>query len=108
MSVDTRRKEDNQNQVQKQLQGAVKYWPIYMFIFGIIAAGFTVRAETSKNTADLIRQQVQLQKIERSIEDLKQHNATMSERSKNTQSDVQDIKQDVKDILKALRNNNNQ
>ena len=44
-----------------------------------------------------------MQNIERSIAELKQQNAIMGERSKNTQDDVKDIKQDVKDILKALR-----
>tara|TARA_R110000765_G_scaffold19870_3_gene51774 strand:+ start:689 stop:988 length:300 start_codon:yes stop_codon:yes gene_type:complete len=96
---DTRRKEDTQNQIQKQ----IKYWPVYVFLFGIIAAGFTVQAETQKNTGDISKQSQQMQNIERSIAELKQQNAIMGERSKNTQDDVKDIKQDVKDILKALR-----
>tara|TARA_Y100000310_G_scaffold249747_2_gene255832 strand:- start:2962 stop:3288 length:327 start_codon:yes stop_codon:yes gene_type:complete len=99
-----RRKEDNQNHLQR----AVRYWPIYMFIFGIIAAGFTVQAETRSNAKAIDNIQGQMQQLEQSIDELKQQNAIMGERSKNTQTDVKDIKQDVKDILKALRNNNNQ
>ena len=100
---ETRRKEDTQNQLQKQMQGAIKYWPMYAFIFGIIAAGLTVRAETAINTRDIAIQQQQMRQINQSIEELKEQNAIMGERSKNTQNDVKDIKQDVKDILKVLR-----
>ena len=44
-----------------------------------------------------------MRQINQSIEELKEQNAIMGERSKNTQNDVKDIKQDVKDILKVLR-----
>jgi septal ring factor EnvC (AmiA/AmiB activator) len=96
---DTRRKEDNENIIQK----LIRYWPIFIFFFAVITAGFAIQAQTVTNSRDISGIKEQIAQIQKSVSAIREHNSKMGERSKNTQNDVKDIKQDVKDILKALR-----
>jgi septal ring factor EnvC (AmiA/AmiB activator) len=96
---DTRRKADNENIIQK----AIRYWPIFVFFFAVITAGFAIQAQTVLNSKDIYGIKEQIAQIQKSVSAIREHNSKMGERSKNTQNDVKDIKQDVKDILKALR-----
>jgi septal ring factor EnvC (AmiA/AmiB activator) len=99
---DTRRKSDNENFVQKLL----RYWPIFILFFAVISAGFAIQAQTVTNSRDISGIKEQIAQIQKSVSAIREHNSKMGERSVNTQNDVKDIKQDVKDILIALRNNN--
>jgi septal ring factor EnvC (AmiA/AmiB activator) len=96
---DTRRKADNENIIQK----SIRYWPIFVFFFAILSAGFAIQAQTTQNITDISGIKGQVAQIRKSIGAIREHNSKMGERSKNTQNDIKDIKQDVKDILKVLR-----
>jgi septal ring factor EnvC (AmiA/AmiB activator) len=80
-----------------------KHWHVIVYLVGLVFVGGMTFADNKAQEDDIKANKVKIEKDAEKVKEVDDRLIRIEEAQKNTAKDVDEIKQDVKDILKELR-----
>jgi len=83
-----------------------KHWHVIVYLAGLIFVGGMTFADNKAQDEDIKDNKIKIEKDAEKVKEVDDRLIRIEEAQKNTADDVDEIKKDVKDILKELRDAN--